>query len=299
MIFLCAQPATKYYSWQIDTMLYSFEKLDLFKENQAHIICGGDSQTKEFKDLIYKYPKAQFFFYKDTRNNPKYISSIRFNLLEQHWKSFPYLSNARFFYHDCDIVLNRIPDIPQDRKIYVSDTQSYIGYEYIKSKGQDVLNAMCDIVGISEQMLKDYDKGSGGAQYIFSNIDWYFWNEAYRDSESLYEKITKLNNKKIEQDSTYHTLQIWTADMWAVLWNFWKREKRTHILKELDFCWATDPIERWDFTNICHNAGVSINNKDLFFKGKYINNKPPKGLEINNKKVSHQYYKTVCEAIYN
>lgn len=299
MIFICAQPASKYYAWQVDTMLYSFRKLNLFKENQAHIVCSEHQDKNEFAKLINKYPEAQFYFYNDTRINPQYISSIRLNLLEQHWRKYPFLSNSKFFYHDCDIVLNKMPNIPRDGKIYLSDTKSYIGYEYIKSKGQDVLDLMCDVAGVNEQMLKDNDNGSGGAQYVFSNVDWYFWNEAYRDSESLFVKLTKLNQMKTKQDSKYHPLQIWTADMWAVLWNFWKRGKSTHLLKELDFCWSTDAIERWDFTNICHNAGVSIRNEDLFFKGKYINDKPPKGLQINNKKVSHKYYQVVCEAIYN
>lgn len=299
MIFVCVQPASRYYAWQVDTMLYSFKKLNLFRKNQAHIICAEHSESDYFKRLINKYPEAQFFFYNDMRKNPQYISSIRFNLLEQHWKKYSYLEDARFFYHDCDIVLNRIPKIPNDRKIYLSDTKSYIGLEYIKSKGVEYVNLMSDIAGIDKETLKEFDQGAGGAQYVFSGIDWYFWNEAYRDSEKLFVEVSKLNNKKVNSDKNFHPLQIWTSDMWAILWNFWKRNKRTYILKELDFCWSTDAIERWDFTNICHNAGVSKNDQDLFFKGKYMTIKPPKGLKINNKKVSHKYYQTVCEAIYN
>lgn len=299
MIFICVQPASKYYAWQVDTMLNSFRKLDLFKENQAHIICSDHSERKEFEKLIDKYKEAQFFFYKDDRVDSSYISSIRFHLLEKHWKSYPYLSNVRFFYHDCDIILNRIPKIPNDRKIYVSDTKSYIGLDYIKSKGEDYVKLMSDIVQIDSNKLKEFDEGAGGAQYVFSDIDWYFWNECYRDAEKLFKEVTELNAKNVYWDNKFHPLQIWTSDMWSILWNFWKRDRRTFISKELDFCWATDAIERWDFTNICHNAGVSKNDQDLFFKAKYIDNKPPKGLEINNKKVSHKYYQAVCEAIYN
>jgi len=299
MIFICVQPASKYYAWQVDTMLYSFRKQRLFLEHQAHIICANNPEEEEFKKLIYKYPEAQFFFYEDTRKDPEYISSIRFHLLEKHWKMYSYLEDARFFYHDCDIVLNRIPKIPNDRKIYVSDTKSYIGLDYIKSKGVEYVKLMSDIVEIDQSKLQEYDQGAGGCQYVFSNVDWYFWNECYKNSEKLFKEVTKLNDKKVYWNREFHPLQIWTSDMWAILWNFWKREKRTYISKELDFSWATDAVERWDFTNICHNAGVSKNDTDLFFKGKYINEKPPKGLKINNKKVSHRYYQTVCEAIYN
>ena len=299
MIFICVQPASKYYAWQVDTMLYSFKKLNLFQEHQAHIICGNHPEEKEFKKLIHKHREAQFFFYNDKRVNVNYISSIRFHLLEQHWKSYPYLSNARFFYHDCDIVLNKIPILPNDRKIYLSDTKSYICLDYIKSKGEEYVKLMSDICQIDINTLEKYDKGAGGAQYVFSDIDWYFWNECYRDAEKLFKEVTELNAKNVYWNKNFHPLQIWTADMWSILWNFWKRERKTYISKALDFCWATDAIERWDFTNICHNAGVSKNNMDLFFKGVYINNKPPKGLNINKKKVSYKYYQTVCDALYN
>ena len=48
----------------------------------------------------------------------------------------------------------------------MSDTISYIGYDYIKSKGDDILKTMLDIVGIDEDVVKNNQNNSGGAQYI-------------------------------------------------------------------------------------------------------------------------------------
>ncbi len=56
---------------------------------------------------------AHFFTYPDTRNNPKYESSICPYLLEKHWVENPDVRNETIFYHDSDILFSRIPSISQ------------------------------------------------------------------------------------------------------------------------------------------------------------------------------------------
>ena len=69
-----------------------------------------------------------------------------------------------------------------------------------------------------------------------------------------------------------HHVQKWTADMWAVLWNYWKIGGVTKIHKELDFSWATDTMDQYNSRNIFHLAGVSgETSKDRFYKGLYTN----------------------------
>jgi hypothetical protein len=71
------------------------------------------------------------------------------------------------------------------------------------------------------------------------------------------------------------------------------------ISKEMDFCWATDPIKRWQETKIMHNAGVTEKNKDLFFKGKYVKTTPfDDDLSFVNKdKVSSEYVEAIKKVI--
>jgi hypothetical protein len=89
---------------------------------------------------------ANYFYYEDTRKYPiSYISSIRPNVLKQHFKIFTELSQKEIFYHDCDIVFTKYPDFLNKELLvnvmnwFVSDTKSYISYSYILSKGEDVL----------------------------------------------------------------------------------------------------------------------------------------------------------------
>ena len=39
MKYICAQPATFYYGWQLDTMLYNFREIGI-NLNDVHVICG-------------------------------------------------------------------------------------------------------------------------------------------------------------------------------------------------------------------------------------------------------------------
>lgn len=62
--------------------------------------------------------------------------------------------------------------------------------------------------------------------------------------------------------------------MWSQLWNMMYFNIGPVISDELDFCWPTDPVKRWSETKIMHNAGVTGDMHDLFFKGKYTDQVP-------------------------
>jgi hypothetical protein len=118
------------------------------------------------------------------------------------------------------------------------------------------------------------NSNSGGAQYLMKNVDWAFWEFVERDSERLFKEITELNNYKKTSNPNYHELQIWCADMWAVLWNGWMLGNETKVISEMSFSWATDPISRWDETTIYHNAGATCECGGLFYKSVYMNSLP-------------------------
>jgi hypothetical protein len=308
--FVCAQPATLYYAWQVEVMINNFIEMGISPE-KIDIVCWKpeDRLSEEWLKLKTGYG-ARFFFYNDTRKNKGYVSSIRPNILKQHWDIHPELKNQIIFYHDCDILFTRPPkewlccNIVNDDKWYGSDTRWYIGHDYILSKGEDVLDKMCDIVGISKQLVKYNETNSIGAQYIMKNVDYEFWENVEKDCERLFTEITDLNNEKVQLDrrtmppgesrEPYHPLQIWCADMWAVLWNAWKLAHNTIATPLMNFSWATGGLEEYNECSIYHNAGVTENNKDLFYKSKYIN-KLPYGdiLDVRESSGSSMYWKAV------
>ena len=72
------------------------------------------------------------------------------------------------------------------RAWYLSDTNSYLNYDYIQQKGNHVYEKMCEIIGIDKLIPKLMNSNSGGAQYIVKNTTYEFWNKVELDSVNLY-----------------------------------------------------------------------------------------------------------------
>ena len=182
--FVCAQPANDYYVWQVETLLNNFISMGI-NPNNIDIVCWKVNGVipENWLKLSSGYP-AIFLFYDDTREKRHYISSIRPNILKQHFKAFPELEKEAILYHDCDIVFTKPIDwnqFLQDDKWYGSDTRWYIGHDYIISKGEDILDKMCEIVDIDKQLVKDNELNAIGAQYLMKGINAEYWERVEKD----------------------------------------------------------------------------------------------------------------------
>jgi len=297
--FVCAQPASVYYAWQVEVMINNFIDMGI-NPNQIDIVCWKQNGVipEEWSKLAAGYP-ARFFFYNDERETKHYISSIRPNILKQHFKANEEIEKDVIFYHDCDVVFTSRIDFDKylnDDKCYGSDTRWYISHDYILGKGEDVLDKMCEIVSIPKHIVKSNELNAIGAQYLMKGINWRFWEEVEKDSERLFKEITELNNIKKRENPSYHELQIWCADMWAVLWGLWKLGKETICDPDLEFSWGTSTEGDWDRLKIFHNAGVVSGNDGLFYKANYINRYPyGDELEIRGGTASKKYWDIIKE----
>jgi hypothetical protein len=295
--FICAQPTSLFYAWQVEVSVNNFMDMGI-NPNNIDIVCWKINNVipVEWVKLTQKYP-ARFFFYDDTRAIKHYISSIRPNILKQHFEAHPELENEAIFYHDCDIIFTKPIDWKQfltDDKWYGSDTRWYIAHSYILSKGQDIMDKMCEIVGIDESIIKDNELNSIGAQYLMKCINAEFWSNVERDCEKLYKDITELSNIKKARDNQYHELQIWCADMFALLWNGWKLNKQTVCHPDLEFAWGTSSERDYDRLNILHNAGVTTSADGLFYKAEWMNRLPyNQNLKIKDGTASKKYYEYI------
>jgi len=298
--FLCAQPASKYYEWQVEVMLNNFMEMGV-NPNWIDIVCWKvDGEVPQnWSRLAEKYP-ARFFFYDDKRETKHYISSIRPNIIKQHWQAHPELMDEIIFYHDCDILFTKpinewiTEDMLNDNNWYGSDTRWYISHSYIKGKGDDIMNKMCEIMQLDEKLIEDNELNAIGAQYLMKGLNYQFWHRVEKDSERLFKEITELNNQKVAEDPNYHTLQIWCADMWAVLWGGWRMGKNTICHPNFNFSWGTSNELDWLNNNIMHNAGVISSHEGLFYKGEWISEYPyGKELDIKENTASKRYWEWV------
>jgi hypothetical protein len=298
--FVSAQPAIPYYTWQVEVMLNNFIEMGV-NLNNVDIVCWKEDGTipEAWSKLANNYA-ARFFFYDDTRTTKHYISSIRPNILKQHFQLHPYLKDETIFYHDCDIIFTKpikdwiTEDMINDDKWYGSDTRWYIGHNYIKSKGEDVLDLMCEIVGIDKKLVETNELNSIGAQYIMKGISHYFWERVERECEILFKDVSELNTKKKQEDPTHHELQIWCADMWAVLWNGWKMGHQTICHDNLQFSWATSNEDDYNKYNIMHNAGITTGENGQFYKAQYMDRLPYlENLNIKENTASWHYWNEI------
>ena len=309
MIYLSCQPAIDRYTWEVEVYLENFLKMGV-PPQQIHLVNGLDREWKEipssWRKLQKKYSSVNFWFYYDTRpldNN--YPPSLQAHLLEKHWIHNPQLEKETIFFHDADFILTRPFDFTpflQDEHWYLSNTISYIGAEYIRSKGEQVLDKMCSIAGIEKRFVVQNQGGSGGAQKLIKKVDSKYWKDVYDLSMRFWREVPvvseRIKKEKQSKGEPYHELQHWTMSMWAELWTGWKLGKSTRVVKEFNFMFATNPIGDWDTYPFFHNAGVMGNDRDkLFYKGDYDSKLPYKLglLNADETKASFRYYQWIKE----
>lgn len=286
MLYLTAQPDKNYFIWQLEIQLRNLNNLGIPKNRIQVLVAynkdlGLNPAIQNFIDENSHL--GTFFTYKDKREKPKYKSSVRPNILSQHFKKYPELSKSTIMYHDSDILFSRIPiieNVENDDVCYVSDTRSYLDINYIRStSNEDLLDEMLDVVGLSKEKLIQENEHSGGAQYILKGVTSAFWEKVELDSENLFIVMNDFNRKLWEREYTakkvYRSkirgIQAWCADMWAVLWNLWLENKQVQIHPEMEFSWPYNPIEDWERLSIQHYSGNVKNKSTYFKKNEYLN----------------------------
>lgn len=307
---LQVQPATDYYAWQTEVSIKRSLELG-YNGNFIDVVAGfrdgfiPDSWIKLQQNL----PFVRFFFYSDDLGDCNYLPAIQPHLLKKHWEAHPYLKDDAIFYHDNDFIFTDYFDFTPylfDDTWYMSDVRSYIGADYIQSKGFhktkrrddgtkiNILEGMVEVFGMCACTIRANQQNTGGAQRLIKNVTAEYWQEVEEDSINLYNWL--LQEKDNYGEGETNNIQIWTASMWAELWNAWKRKIQTEIPLEFNFCWATDSIVKWDSVKFFHNAGVIDDKSGMFFKAAYRDKYPYKAdPELDPGKCSKKYFDIIKE----
>jgi hypothetical protein len=286
IVFVTAQPDVPYFHWQVELYIHNFTQLGINPE-KIHILFSTIGENKPSSDgLNLKKYGVNVNFYKDERNRKNYIPSIKPFLIYKWLEQYPKYGKC-FFLHDADIIFRKLPDFEKllgDDISYISDTISYIGYNYIidcckryenqhpNSEKNQLISEMANIVGLDVEIIKENQLNSGGGQYLIKNTNYKLWEKIYMDCAPLYNQMLNYHRRfPINQGQ----IQFWTAEMWSLLWNLWKFNYKTKITEEFGFSWATDPIVVYNQKPILHMAGVTDDLKSTkFYKGDFINVNP-------------------------
>ena len=290
--FICAQPDDVYYTWQVHLWLENLKEIG--HSDKAIVLVFTPSfreKNDKWDKIVALYPEVEFVFYRDDKNEISqrlgvYIPVLRPWCLMKYFYEHPEMKDKAVFYYDSDVLLTDKFDLDKfkdDDICYLSDTNSYINASYFDSKikdvlpekleeykSLDVLAQLTSLIGIDRATCEKNNKHSGGAQYLLKNIDGAFWEKVMKDCLIIRLYLQNINRQFFKNEDA--GFQSWCADMWAVLWNLWLREQETKVVPELNFTWASDPIERLNTTTIFHNAGIvstTMFNCPVFYKGKY------------------------------
>ena len=295
--FICVQPDDAYYTWQVHAWLESLRGHG--KSDKAIVLVFTPNfreRNENWKQVEDLYPEATFAFIRDEHNISAhlglYVSILRPYTLARYWKLHPELEDNAIFYCDCDILFTdnfNIDAYIDDDINYLSDTNSYISASYFDSKIEhalpnkmeelkqiDVLQEITSRVGISRETAEKYNMHSGGAQYLLKNIDQTFWEKMVGTTLMIRKYLLDINRKYFENEDRGY--QSWCADMWGLLWGLWASGAETKVIPEMEFSWATDPIDKVQRLGIYHNAGVTGEMLDgfrAFYKGKYHHGSDP------------------------
>ena len=319
-IIITAQPDDQYFIWQ--NHLYIESCLNQgFTQDQIHILLYKP-KNRQFNNNWNKlkeiYPDINIFLYEDKGVQQflgVYIPILRPHILWQHFEVYPELKDKTIIYTDSDILwldtLN-INHLLLDNINYVSDTSSYLNYSYFENKYKqvipekleeaksvDFLKEVCNIVGIDKKIVIDNNNNTGGVQYILKNIDADFWKKVETDVLKIRLYLQQVN--KIYFKNENDGIQSWCADLWAVQFNLWYRNLETKVVKELDFAWATEPIEKLNSCTIYHNAGVTgkyMNDIPYFYKGAYHTGQNPLLDEHLETVINNEQSKKYCTWYY-
>jgi hypothetical protein len=270
MKYLLCQPAIQRFEWELEVCINRLKKLGI--QDITLLFTQGDPAIP--KRLKEQY-QVEVHVYKDDRADKHYIPSVKPYLWMRYLEEDLNRENETYFYLDSDVLLRGIPDvIPTENTWYASDCTSYIGIDYIDSKGADLLDRMCGEIGVDSSLIRE-NNPVGGAQWVIKHPTYDYWKKVYEDSIKLYKFLLSIESEYIRKNGPGYTpVQKWTAEMWAQLWNVYHFGKDVKTDGELDFCWPTDDVKRYYETKLYHNAGVLDDNQKLFFKGKYISHSP-------------------------
>ncbi|WP_026581021.1 hypothetical protein [Bacillus sp. J33] len=295
MKFILCQPAIKRFEWELEVCITRLKKLGI--QDIVLLFAQWDDGIPIYLQKKYQ---VDVHVYDDTPRDKSYIPSVKPYLWMNYLEEDRSRENGSYFYLDSDVLLREIPNvIPTENVWFASDCTGYIDVEYIDSKGSDLLDRMCDVIGIDASIIRK-NNPAGGAQWVIKNPTYEYWRKVYEDSVRLYRFLSAVENEYVRKNgSGYVPIQKWTAEMWAQLWNVYHFGKTVKCDRELDFCWPTNDLNRYYETKIFHNAGVIDDHQSLFFKGKYVNRTPFKDdfNGIDSSKASIEYVKAIKDVI--
>ena len=290
-----AQPAIKRFEWETKSATYALKQLGVNKEDIILLFSYVDYYSNNVVNELEKYG-ATTYLYADERTSEEkaYIPTLKPYLMYKYFSSVN--DTDTYLYMDSDVLIldNLFTTMlaPDKHNWIGSNVGGYLNYDYIVGceNGEQILNEMANIVGVSPDWVKEINHNAIGAQYLINGVNPEYFHKVYKDSAILWSYIK-------DKDTNY---QKWCQEMVATLWNMNVFDINPISEDAMTFSWSTDPYELTKSTSILHNAGIVDDSGKEFFKGIYVDSYPtPEQLTISSGNASDYYAKITKRALYS
>ena len=294
MKYITCSDESRYTYWQIKVLVSNLREKGI-KDDDIYVVLGTSGWNKYQAEFDRFIKGVNIIRYRDT-SNKIYKASVKPFLLWKFFEQFTHEVENQWCYLDYDCILHKKLGKFKKGTIYCTDTRGYTGYDYISGKGEYPMEAICKLGGITSETLKDNDEGAGGAQYVFDNVLASTWRDIYYNSLHIFFGLTNDKESQTKPAHHDHGLQIWTSEMWATTWGFWKAGHETKIDKRLTMAMSSESMENLKRAKIIHNSGVTWNMGERFLKKDMFKTKDPLQHEdisdvLDKDLVGYHYYK--------
>ncbi|MEO0493050.1 MAG: GlcNAc-transferase family protein [Actinomycetota bacterium] len=272
--FVSAQPDTPWFVWQCHVYLHNFIDLGVSPDRLTALfaVAEGARPTPELVALQQRFPAVDVDVVVDRRDprDHRYSPSIQPHLIERWLRAEPARVDEPTLFHDSDVALRWLPDFDamladHPDACLLSDADRYIGYDYLHGAGEriheedpsipedDLIGRMAAVVGIDPAVVAEHRGRAGGAQYLLTGVGPEVWAKIYADSLALHDLFESYVVEHGLQKPSREYLQVWTAGMWAYLWNLWGAGRETVVHPDLAFLFGAADLD--DHSPILHIAG--------------------------------------------
>jgi len=285
-----AQPSTLYSSWQLEVILTNMRdlKLDLTKV----ILLFDDTNKVIVDNLREKYGVLAFVYSRDNmpQDAKSYLPSIRPFLWAKFLKDHEEFTKEQFIYQDSDIIYLEPLDESKFSNLsptnwYACDVESYVGPDYLNSKGTDILERMSNFLELaSVDDMWSFKTRAVGAHWVIDSPSAEYWQEVYDKSYKMYKWLHEIEHEydyALEDNGGTQEsfVQIWCSEMYSELYLCKKYGITTEPSEELGFRWVTDYFKNHeDYTDkIVHNSGVTKEikkDRHIFRKQDFLGSNP-------------------------
>lgn len=233
--------------------------------------CGRGGPSRQLSAFMAG-AGARVTVWNDWRTNPQYNPSMKPGLVGRFLEANPDVAGAPLVVMDPDAIplpgfISRAPHMqPTPTRWFGTDTDSYTGPAYLKSKGEDLWVELCKLVGVDPDHAGQFL--GRGSQWLFRAGDGGLWLEIQRLSEQAYPVLTGHRSD----------VQVWCAEMYVTQLVLARENIAATARAPMRMAWATGAREDWQKAGFFHNAGVTEAGTGHFHKGQW-QARPPFFLE--------------------